>query len=57
MCALNCDFHRPELDYKLTELTKITNTTSEFVIDGQDYKINVGGLYNIYNALAAVSCP
>ena len=54
MC-LNCDFHRPELDYKLTELTKITNTTSEFVIDGQDYKINVGGLYNIYNALAAVS--
>lgn len=53
--CLNCDFHRPELDYKLTELTKITNTTSEFVIDGQDYKINVGGLYNIYNALAAVS--
>lgn len=51
----NCDFHRPELDYKLTKLTKITNTTSEFVIDGQDYKINVGGLYNIYNALAAVS--
>jgi len=50
--CLNCDFHRPELDYKLTELTKITNTTSEFVIDGQDYKINVGGLYNIYNALA-----
>ena len=49
----NCDFHRPELDYKLTKLTKITNTTSEFVIDGQDYKINVGGLYNIYNALAA----
>ena len=54
MC-LNCDFHRPELDYKLTQLTKITNTTSEFIIDGQDYKINVGGLYNIYNALAAVS--
>ena len=53
--CLNCDFHRPELDYKLTQLTKITNTTSEFIIDGQDYKINVGGLYNIYNALAAVS--
>lgn len=41
--CLNCDFHRPELDYKLTQLTKITNTTSEFIIDGQDYKINVGG--------------
>lgn len=51
----NCDFERPKLDYALTDLTKISNTSSEFVIDGQDYKINVGGLYNIYNALAAVS--
>lgn len=53
--CLNCDFKRPPLDYQLTELTRITNTTSEFVIDQQAYKINVGGLYNIYNALAAVS--
>ncbi|MGT2742134.1 lipid II isoglutaminyl synthase subunit MurT [Streptococcus plurextorum] len=53
--CLSCGFKRPELDYKLTALTKITNTSSEFVIDGQDYKIKVGGLYNIYNALAAVS--
>ncbi|MGT2907149.1 lipid II isoglutaminyl synthase subunit MurT [Streptococcus dentiloxodontae] len=53
--CLNCSFKRPNLDYKLTELTKISNTSSEFIIDGQDYKINVGGLYNIYNALAAVS--
>lgn len=51
----NCDFKRPELDYKLTEMTKITNVSSSFVIDGQDYTINIGGLYNIYNALAAVS--
>lgn len=51
----DCGFHRPVLDYKLTELTKISNTSSEFIIDGQAYKINVGGLYNIYNALAAVS--
>lgn len=51
----NCDFERPELDYRLTQLTELTHVSSEFVIDGQDYKINVGGLYNIYNALAAVS--
>lgn len=51
----NCDFKRPELDYRLTELTELTNTSSRFVIDGQEYKINIGGLYNIYNALAAVS--
>ncbi|WP_032797276.1 lipid II isoglutaminyl synthase subunit MurT [Streptococcus sobrinus] len=51
----NCGFERPKLDYALSELTEITNTTSKFIIDGQDYKINVGGLYNIYNALAAVA--
>ncbi|WP_172207761.1 lipid II isoglutaminyl synthase subunit MurT [Pseudolactococcus hodotermopsidis] len=51
----NCGFHRPKLDYRLSKLTKITNTSSEFVIDDTNYKINVGGLYNIYNALAAVS--
>ncbi len=51
----NCDFERPKLDYALTKLTEITNTSSVFVIDGQDYHINVGGLYNIYNALAAVA--
>lgn len=51
----NCDFKRPQLDYALTELTSITHKDSSFVIDGQEYKINIGGLYNIYNALAAVS--
>ncbi|MCI3860188.1 lipid II isoglutaminyl synthase subunit MurT [Lactococcus garvieae] len=51
----NCGFKRPELDYRVSELTEITNTSSQFVIDNHSYKINVGGLYNIYNALAAVS--
>ncbi|MGT2949224.1 lipid II isoglutaminyl synthase subunit MurT [Streptococcus devriesei] len=51
----NCGFERPQLDYALTDLTKITNTASEFIIDKNSYKINVGGLYNIYNALAAVA--
>ncbi|WP_159721050.1 lipid II isoglutaminyl synthase subunit MurT [Streptococcus halichoeri] len=53
--CLNCGFERPHLDYRLTQLTKITNQAAEFTIDGQAYKINVGGLYNIYNALAAVA--
>lgn len=52
---LKLSVQRPTLDYQLTELTAITHQSSEFVIDGQNYKINVGGLYNIYNALAAVS--
>lgn len=51
----SCDFKRPELQYKLTKLTKLTHESSEFIIDGQNYKINIGGLYNIYNALAAVA--
>jgi len=51
----HCDFKRPALDYKLTDLTEITEHSSSFVIDGKGYKINVGGLYNIYNALAAVA--
>lgn len=49
----NCDFKRPALDYQLTELTKVTNTSAQFVIDEQNYEIEVGGMYNIYNALAA----
>ncbi|MGT2756935.1 lipid II isoglutaminyl synthase subunit MurT [Streptococcus ovuberis] len=51
----NCDFKRPQLDYALTELSELTHTSSSFSIDGQNYRINVGGLYNIYNALAAVA--
>ncbi|MBA2796726.1 lipid II isoglutaminyl synthase subunit MurT [Streptococcus porcinus] len=53
--CLNCQFERPQLDYQLTALTDLSNHSSGFVIDGQEYKINVGGLYNIYNALAAVA--
>lgn len=51
----SCGFSRPKLDYRLTQLTEITNVSSQFVIDKQEYKINIGGLYNIYNALASVA--
>ena len=51
----NCGFTRPKLNYRLTELTKLNHNQSSFIIDHQDYHINIGGLYNIYNALAAVS--
>lgn len=49
----NCHFSRPELDYQLTSLLEQTPTSSRFIIDGQPMEIHVGGLYNIYNALAA----
>ena len=51
----HCDFKRPELDYQLTELKNMTNTSAEFVVDGEEYSIEVGGLYNVYNALSATA--
>ncbi|MBO1304930.1 Mur ligase family protein [Enterococcus sp. 669A] len=51
----NCGFHRPELDYKLTKMLDMDNTSSAFVIDDQEYKIEVGGMYNVYNALSATA--
>ncbi|KRK48215.1 DUF1727 domain-containing protein [Secundilactobacillus kimchicus] len=49
----NCGFSRPELTYAVTQLGKMTPKNSQFDIDGHPYKIEIGGLYNIYNALAA----
>ncbi|NYS49458.1 Mur ligase family protein [Streptococcus danieliae] len=51
----NCSFARKPLDYRLTELVELTEKSSRFRIDDQEYSINIGGLYNIYNALAAVA--
>lgn len=51
----NCDFHRPELDVQLTKMLSMDNTSAEFVIDGAEYGIAVGGMYNVYNALAATA--
>ena len=43
------------LTYAVSDLLSLTQRSSQFRIQGQDYHINIGGLYNIYNALAAVS--
>ncbi|MGC6768905.1 DUF1727 domain-containing protein [Enterococcus sp. LJL128] len=51
----NCDFHRPELDVQLTDMIHMDNVSAEFVIDGGTYDIAVGGMYNVYNALAAAA--
>ena len=51
----HCGFKRPELTYSVTKLDKLTPTNSTFEIDGHQYTIGIGGLYNIYNALAAYS--
>ncbi|MEI5995236.1 Mur ligase family protein [Candidatus Enterococcus mansonii] len=51
----NCGFHRPELDIKLTDMVRMDNTSADFIIDGSEYGIAVGGMYNVYNALAATA--
>ncbi|MGX6978396.1 MurT ligase domain-containing protein [Vagococcus elongatus] len=51
----HCGFKRPELTYQLTKLKGMDHTYSEFEIDGESYRIEVGGLYNVYNALAATA--
>ena len=49
----HCGFERPQLTYKLNALTAMTPTSSDFEINGQAMHLNIGGQYNIYNALAA----
>ncbi|EGP4841347.1 TPA: MurT ligase domain-containing protein [Enterococcus faecium] len=51
----NCDFKRPELDYRLADMVRMDNVSADFVIDGHEYGIEVGGMYNVYNALAATA--
>ncbi|MCT8389279.1 Mur ligase family protein [Leuconostoc holzapfelii] len=47
------DFKRPALAYQVTAIDTLTPTYSTFSIDETPLKIEIGGLYNIYNALAA----
>lgn len=47
------DFKRPELKYAVTKINQLHPKFSNFDIDGTTFQIEVGGLYNIYNALTA----
>lgn len=51
----NCDFISPAIYYSIDELLKLDANYSEFKVGDELYKVNVGGLYNVYNALAALS--
>lgn len=51
----NCDFKSPKLKYKIEKIDSIKADFSKFFLDGESYESEIGGLYNIYNALAAIS--
>lgn len=51
----NCDYHRPELTYSVNKIVAQSPNHLEFQMGSKNYSINVGGTYNIYNALTAYS--
>ena len=51
----NCDFKSPGIKYEISEISSLNPDYSKFIIDNKEYEINVGGVYNVYNALTAVA--
>lgn len=54
----NCHFKRPQLDYSVYDIARETPNSSLITLEDTknhhlDVKIDVGGTYNIYNALTA----
>ncbi|MFD1430466.1 Mur ligase family protein [Lacticaseibacillus mingshuiensis] len=49
----NCGFKRPALAHAVTAVRDLTPTSSQFAIDGHEFSLQIGGTYNVYNALAA----
>lgn len=49
----NCGFKRPKIDIAAYDIEESLDETC-FKIDKKDYKLGIGGTYNVYNALAAV---
>ncbi|KAE9560164.1 Mur ligase family protein [Companilactobacillus bobalius] len=49
----NCNFKRGQLKYQVTDISTLLPNKTEFEIDGNKFTMNIGGKYNVYNALAA----
>lgn len=49
----HCGYHRPQLTYTVNQIMVQTPNQLKFRMGQKDYAINIGGTYNIYNALAA----
>lgn len=51
----HCDYSRPSLNYSISDAVELNENGSSFVIDNQLVRINLGGIYNLYNYLSAYS--
>ncbi|APX73095.1 Mur ligase family protein [Companilactobacillus allii] len=49
----NCGFKQNDLKYQVTNIKTLLPNKTEFEINGNSFTMNIGGKYNIYNALAA----
>ncbi|MDU2202446.1 MAG: MurT ligase domain-containing protein, partial [Anaerococcus hydrogenalis] len=49
------DFHSPILNYKINKIISMEANFSKFLVDGQEYETQIGGFYNIYNALSSIA--
>ena len=50
-----CDFHSPILNYKINKIISMEANFSKFIIDDEEYETQIGGFYNIYNALSSIA--
>ncbi|MDF7638766.1 Mur ligase family protein [Lactobacillus sp. ESL0791] len=49
----NCGYQRPKLTYTVNQIISQSPSSLKFRMGEKEYAINIGGAYNIYNALAA----
>ncbi|HEY5561272.1 MAG TPA: Mur ligase family protein [Clostridiaceae bacterium] len=49
----SCGYRRPNLDYHIDNIIELTSKGSLVHINGQEYYMHQGGIYNIYNGLNA----
>ncbi|MCI5839223.1 MAG: MurT ligase domain-containing protein [Peptoniphilaceae bacterium] len=54
----NCSLESPQKDYTITEVLDLKPKSAKINIEGDIFDLNVGGIYNVYNAIAAwaVAC-
>lgn len=50
----NCDYKRPEIEYKATDIQQNKDGTSKFLYNNTSITIKMSGLYNVYNAISAI---
>lgn len=51
----SCDFHSPDISYNISKILSMDANFSKFIVNDREYETQIGGFYNIYNALSAIA--